>query len=172
MDTRDQIKNGDAKVPAPMRRNSGKKFGPPGYQDYYRVEGNYRPLNNYWRQLQRLMYKWLNRRGQKRSITWKQLYKLFKTYGLSCPRLKARLEADAAERKRMAAEKRAQGKSRSKKGEDKQEIQSPSTAATEAGGAGVRQEKEKEQTNGEIHLLGVNYRKAAERVSSESQRGA
>jgi RNA-directed DNA polymerase len=41
-----------------------------GYYRYYGVTDNSKMLNNYLYQVKRLLYKWLNRRSQKRSFDW------------------------------------------------------------------------------------------------------
>jgi len=43
-----------------------------GHIRYYGVSGNYRALSRYVRAASRLLYKWLNRRSQRRSIPWKR----------------------------------------------------------------------------------------------------
>lgn len=41
-----------------------------GYDRYYGITDNYQMLANYHRQVKRLLFKWLNRRSQKRSFDW------------------------------------------------------------------------------------------------------
>jgi RNA-directed DNA polymerase len=43
-----------------------------GHYQYYGVSGNSRSLHLYQWQVQKLLHKWLNRRSQRRSFTWKQ----------------------------------------------------------------------------------------------------
>ena len=43
-----------------------------GYYNYYGVIGNSKSLGEYHYQLRRLLYKWLNRRSQKKSMNWIQ----------------------------------------------------------------------------------------------------
>jgi len=43
-----------------------------GYWNYYGVIGNSMMTSRYQREAMRLLYKWLNRRSQRRSMTWKQ----------------------------------------------------------------------------------------------------
>lgn len=43
-----------------------------GYWNYHGVIGNSLMLTKYSRAVYRLLYKWLNRRSQRRSMTWKQ----------------------------------------------------------------------------------------------------
>lgn len=41
-----------------------------GHLQYYGVSGNSRWMRNYVHQVQRLLFKWLNRRSQRRSFDW------------------------------------------------------------------------------------------------------
>ncbi len=43
-----------------------------GYRNYYGVIGNSRMLSAYYYYVIRMLYKWLNRRSQRRSMTWAQ----------------------------------------------------------------------------------------------------
>ena len=43
-----------------------------GYFNYYGIIGNYDSLKSYFYQAQKILYKWLNRRSQKRSMDWKK----------------------------------------------------------------------------------------------------
>ena len=43
-----------------------------GYRNYYGVIGNSQMLSTYWYEVIQLLYKWLNRRSQRRSMTWAQ----------------------------------------------------------------------------------------------------
>jgi group II intron reverse transcriptase/maturase len=45
-----------------------------GHMQYYGVSGNYHSLRSYWLRVQRHLCKWLNRRSQKRSISWELFY--------------------------------------------------------------------------------------------------
>src|SRR5882724_4568110 len=49
-----------------------------GYQQYYGVSGNSGPLRAYTRQAAKLLFKWLNRRSQRKSITWARFLALWK----------------------------------------------------------------------------------------------
>jgi len=42
-----------------------------GCWNYYGVRGNYRSLSKLYNRVNQLLFKWLNRRSQKRSYTWK-----------------------------------------------------------------------------------------------------
>jgi len=58
-----------------------------GYWQYYGVIGNFHCLRQFWFQVERGLYKWLNRRSQKRSITWERLNRLIKHYKIPLPRI-------------------------------------------------------------------------------------
>lgn len=60
-----------------------------GYWNYYGVSGNMSSLRKYWREVLRSLYKWLNRRSQKRSLTWARLYRLLKQHGVPGPHIVA-----------------------------------------------------------------------------------
>lgn len=49
-----------------------------GYQQYYGVSGNSGPLRAYFRQAAMLLFKWLNRRSQRKSLTWARFLLLWK----------------------------------------------------------------------------------------------
>jgi len=56
-----------------------------GYWNYYGVRGNMEMLNRFHRQCRRLLYKWLNRRSQKRSCTWDELDAILKRFHIPSP---------------------------------------------------------------------------------------
>jgi group II intron reverse transcriptase/maturase len=58
-----------------------------GYWNYYGVIGNYPSLRDYYDQTVRLLYKWLNRRSQKRSLTWRALYAVLDRFQVPRPRI-------------------------------------------------------------------------------------
>jgi group II intron reverse transcriptase/maturase len=58
-----------------------------GHYNYYYVRGNSRSVWSFYSQAIELLYKWLNRRSQRKSYTWKQLNQLIKYVGLPRPRL-------------------------------------------------------------------------------------
>jgi RNA-directed DNA polymerase len=60
-----------------------------GYWNYYGVSGNMESLNKFWREVVRALYKWLNRRSQKRSYTWNGLYNMLKAHRVPAPRIVA-----------------------------------------------------------------------------------
>jgi hypothetical protein len=60
-----------------------------GYWNYYGVSGNFKQLNNYWRQSVRLLHKWLNRRSHKPGFTWKKLYATLERFRIPPPHITA-----------------------------------------------------------------------------------
>lgn len=49
-----------------------------GHQQYYGVSGNSGPLRAYTRHVGKMLFKWLNRRSQRKSITWARYLELWK----------------------------------------------------------------------------------------------
>ena len=62
-----------------------------GYYNYYGVIGNWNRLNQFYNQVLRLLYKWLNRRSQRRSFNMRQFSQTVERYGLLKPRITERL---------------------------------------------------------------------------------
>jgi RNA-directed DNA polymerase len=60
-----------------------------GYWNYYGVIGNSKRLSQYYHQISRLLFKWLNRRSQKKSLTWRSFNRLLQRFGISQPRMKS-----------------------------------------------------------------------------------
>lgn len=58
-----------------------------GYFNYYGVCGNISMLEKYNNQVKRLVYKWLNRRSQRRSYTWKVFEKILIQQRIPRPRI-------------------------------------------------------------------------------------
>jgi group II intron reverse transcriptase/maturase len=58
-----------------------------GHWNYYGVIGNSQGLKLYWHQAKRLVYKWLNRRSQRRSYNWKTFEAMWQTLGIPMPRI-------------------------------------------------------------------------------------
>lgn len=58
-----------------------------GHYNYYYVRGNSRSVWSFYNQVIELLYKWLNRRSQRKSYTWKQLNRLIKQLELPRPRI-------------------------------------------------------------------------------------
>lgn len=58
-----------------------------GYWNYYGVRGNYESLNDYLQDIKRILFKWLNRRSQRRSYNWTGFMALLDDFKLLKPRI-------------------------------------------------------------------------------------
>lgn len=58
-----------------------------GHYRYFGVSGNYRSLGMYYFRIVRLLFKWLNRRSQKKSYNWEEINKYLKTHSLPRPKI-------------------------------------------------------------------------------------
>ncbi len=58
-----------------------------GYWNYYAVRGNSSMTAKYDREVKFLLFKWLNRRSQRRSFTWNQFLSLLPSWKLPPPRI-------------------------------------------------------------------------------------
>ena len=62
-----------------------------GHYAYYGVTDNHRGIERFYREVTKLLYKWLNRRSQRRSYKWAEFNKLLKLYPLPIPRVRVHL---------------------------------------------------------------------------------
>lgn len=58
-----------------------------GYWNYYGVRGNSMMLGKYQYEVHRLLYKWLNRRSQRRSMTWRTYCERWKAWDMPAARV-------------------------------------------------------------------------------------
>ena len=58
-----------------------------GHLQYYGVSGNYCGINRFYLVTLRLVYKWLNRRSQKKSYNWKSFLDYITRFPLPRPRI-------------------------------------------------------------------------------------
>lgn len=58
-----------------------------GHYQYYGVHGNSRALWDFYEDVKKLLFKWLNRRSQRRSYTWKAFKQMLKHIRLVKPRI-------------------------------------------------------------------------------------
>jgi hypothetical protein len=58
-----------------------------GYYNYYGIFGNYDGLQQFFYQVKRILFKWLNRRSQRRSYNWDGFKQLLKHYKVEQPRI-------------------------------------------------------------------------------------
>ncbi len=59
-----------------------------GHFEYYGVSGNTPSIKKYYSLALKLVHKWLNRRSQKKSMSWSKLYNYLTLYPLPQPRIK------------------------------------------------------------------------------------
>jgi RNA-directed DNA polymerase len=59
-----------------------------GHFGYYGVIGNFRALARFLHEAKRRWHKWLNRRSQKRNLSWDKMLKLLRRYPLPQPRIR------------------------------------------------------------------------------------
>jgi group II intron reverse transcriptase/maturase len=58
-----------------------------GYFNYYGVMSNSKGLNQFYYEAMKILYKWLNRRSQRKSFDWEEFKEKMKWYGLIKPRI-------------------------------------------------------------------------------------
>lgn len=68
-----------------------------GHYQYYGVTDNYRRIDRFREDVKRLLYKWLNRRSQRRSFNWEEYKRLLERYPLPKPRIEVNLYAKSCE---------------------------------------------------------------------------
>jgi RNA-directed DNA polymerase len=62
-----------------------------GYYQYYGVYGNYRSLKQFYTASIKILFKWLNRRSQRRSFTWAGFSEVLKAYEVPPPCCRRRI---------------------------------------------------------------------------------
>lgn len=78
----------DEPLPSIMEQVAAKLRG---HYGYYGVSDNSRGLDRFTRGVKRLLYKWLNRRSQRRSYTWEQFLTMLDRFKLPKPRIRVNL---------------------------------------------------------------------------------
>lgn len=58
-----------------------------GYYRYYGITDNGTMLSHYWYEVSKLIFKWLNRRSQRNSYTWKKYLLLLRAKPLPAPKI-------------------------------------------------------------------------------------
>lgn len=58
-----------------------------GYYNYYGIEGNYKSIAMFYYCIKNQLFKWLNRRSQRKSYSWIGFGALIKYYGIEKPRI-------------------------------------------------------------------------------------
>jgi group II intron reverse transcriptase/maturase len=61
-----------------------------GHAAYYGMSGNSTSLSTYFYELNKRLFKWLNRRSQRRSVTWKAFNRLLAKFGIVYPKVRPR----------------------------------------------------------------------------------
>ena len=82
-------KNRDKRVRRIMKTINSKLRG---HYNYYGVVNNYASLRRYFRSFCRILFKWLNRRSQRKSFNWKQFRALMERHKIERPRITERSE--------------------------------------------------------------------------------
>lgn len=59
-----------------------------GYWNYYAISGNSKAVADIYRQVNKLIFKWLNRRSDHKSFTWDQYNRFTKRAGIERPRIR------------------------------------------------------------------------------------
>jgi group II intron reverse transcriptase/maturase len=104
--SRDKLRKAKADLTAWIKKNRHRGLRPlmatlirklRGHYNYYGVTLNSDSLWSYWDHVNRVVYKWLNRRSQRRSFTWKKFNDMFARYKVPCPYIK-----EVSGRKRFA----------------------------------------------------------------------
>jgi group II intron reverse transcriptase/maturase len=72
-----------------------------GYWNYFGLIGNNQSMNHYWWEVQRRLFKWLNRRSQRKSYTWSCFNRMIRRFEIPRPR---RVEKTPEEIRQMQAE--------------------------------------------------------------------
>jgi len=62
-----------------------------GHYNYYGISGNGRSISIFYDKAVKLIFKWLNRRSQRRSFTWVHFSKYLKSYPLPTPKIYVRV---------------------------------------------------------------------------------
>jgi RNA-directed DNA polymerase len=67
-----------------------------GYYHYFGIHGNFRSLEQFFRQAMRLLCRWLNQRSQRESYSWPGFQALIEQFGIEKPRIVAYAKARPA----------------------------------------------------------------------------
>ena len=59
-----------------------------GHCEYYGISGNHSSIRAFYRQTCKLVFKWINRRSQKKSMNWNQFTEYLKRFPLPLPEIK------------------------------------------------------------------------------------
>ena len=62
-----------------------------GHYAYYGVTNNTQGIRRFEHEAKKLLFKWLNRRGRRGSLTWEKFGKMLELFPLPVPSIKVRL---------------------------------------------------------------------------------
>ncbi|WP_367949327.1 group II intron maturase-specific domain-containing protein [Bacillus sp. FJAT-29790] len=62
-----------------------------GYYNYYCITDNTQNVSNFKDKIENLLFKWLNRRSQRKSFTWDKFILFLDKYPLPSPRIKVNI---------------------------------------------------------------------------------
>lgn len=62
-----------------------------GYYNYYGVTDNFDSLNRFFREVNKMLFYWLNRRSNKKSYTWEQYNQMLLYYPLATPKIRVNI---------------------------------------------------------------------------------
>jgi RNA-directed DNA polymerase len=65
-----------------------------GHYNYFRAVENVSSLWVFYREVVKLLYKWLNRRSQRRSLTWEGIKRVLAVYAFPTPSQSSREQRD------------------------------------------------------------------------------
>jgi RNA-directed DNA polymerase len=97
--SRKKLRKSQINFTAWCRKNRSKKLGElflelnsklRGYYNYYGIIGNFASLRQFYEQVRRILFKWLNRRSQRRSFTWEEFERCWERYRAMKPRITER----------------------------------------------------------------------------------
>lgn len=63
-----------------------------GYYNYYGVINNFESINKYFKAVCRILFKWLNRRSQRKSYNWDQFDAMLNRHNIEKPRITQRID--------------------------------------------------------------------------------
>lgn len=66
-----------------------------GHHAYYGVTDNLRGIKRFAKESEKLLYKWLNRRGKRKCLSWEKFYEMLKRFPLPEPRIKVSMFAQS-----------------------------------------------------------------------------
>lgn len=62
-----------------------------GHYNYFGITDNYHMIQKYYYRCLKILYKWLNRRSQRKSYSWEEFNQLLKRYNIPKPHIKVRI---------------------------------------------------------------------------------